>query len=802
MNAIARLLGIKSTDEIDHIEMKFAAWWSEGRPVLVLLVCLGLAALGAFFYYRYQNEQPLEKKKRRRILLTVFRSGLLAVVGFVLAEPIVSVSLTEHPRPILLMLFDSSDSMNLVDELSTEQADALDAMTPDSINPSEQTRLELLNHALKNGALSEAVGKLHEKFDVRYYSTDEGHSIKELGQQEETNTLESELTAEVQTTAIGSSLDELNRRHGTRHLAGVVVVSDFGQNAGNPALTSAEQLDVPVIATGVGPQEVIDVSIALQAPLVLKQDENTSLSATLRQQGATGSSVSIQLFQRRLGTATDAVLEAEKLPIGTPVVAVLEEGTIDVDLPYLPEQSGRFEVIAEVSGLPGEVSSRNNEAQREVIIRDESLNLFFVEHEPTWEWRFVKEVFHRDPLIGHEGFRTFLRSADFKVRQSNDLFVDRLVRPRDEFFANDVVLISDVPSEMLTTPFQDQLVEYVERFGGGLVIIAGPRFGIGALQGTQLADMLPVVVDRSLRPKPSKFQLSFTPQAENNPFVNLGDNPAQNDLAWNNMGNLPWYQPVLRAHPLATVLATHPADKTVDNTDLQPIIATRRYGKGEVVYIGFNETWRLRRKYGERFYRQFWGQMIYRLGLGRALGQQKRFSPSTDLSTYQTGERVTVTVEAYNRNYENLEETNLKARLLRQTAAGSQHIDDLLIPLARDNVVFETSIPPLESGLYRLLVMDPETNEEFELGFEVTTASRERLDVVRNTSLQKQMGDVTGGQACELYELPEILNQLEAQDIKQYTERQLPLWNTWLILLLVLLVMHAEWLARKLSNLR
>ena len=27
MNAIARLLGIKSTDEVDHIEMKFAAWW-------------------------------------------------------------------------------------------------------------------------------------------------------------------------------------------------------------------------------------------------------------------------------------------------------------------------------------------------------------------------------------------------------------------------------------------------------------------------------------------------------------------------------------------------------------------------------------------------------------------------------------------------------------------------------------------------------------------------------------------------------------------------------------------------------
>ena len=802
MNALARLLGINSTDEIHEIDIKFAAWWSEGRPVLVVLVCLGLAALGAFFYYRYQNEQPLEKRKRRRAVLTIFRSLLLAIIGFILAEPIVSVSLTEHPRPILLMLFDGSDSMNLVDELSNEQADALDQMTPDSIDPTSKTRLELLNAALEEGALSNAIDSVHEKFDVRYYTTDEGHSIKELQQDAESHKISESLSAEVQTTAIGSSLDELNRRHGTRHLAGVVVVSDFGQNAGNPALTSAEQLDVPIFAAGVGPQEVIDVSIDLQAPLVLKQDENTSVSATLRQQGATGSSVSIQLFQRRLGTAEDAVLEADKLPVGEPVVTVLEEGAIDVDLPYLPEQSGRFELIAEVSGLPGEVSSRNNEADREVIIRDESLNLFFVEHEPTWEWRFVKEVFHRDPLIGHEGFRTFLRSADFKVRQSNDLFVDRLVRPREEFFANDVVLISDVPGEMLTTPFQSQLVEYVERFGGGLVIIAGPRFSIGALQGTQLADMLPVVVDRSMRPKPSKFQLSFTPQADNNPFVNLGDDPSQNDLAWSNMGNIPWYQPVLRAHPLATVLATHPTDKTVDNTDLQPIIATRRYGKGEVIYIGFNETWRLRRKYGERFYRQFWGQMIYRLGLGRALGQQKRFSPSTDLTTYQTGERVTVTVEAYNRNYENLDATNLQARLLRQTAAGSQHIDDIQIPLARDNVFFETSIPPLEAGLYRLLIMDPETNEEFELGFEVTTASRERLDVVRNTSLQKQLGDISGGQACELYELPEILNQLEAQDIKQYTERQLPLWNTWLILLLVLVIMHTEWLARKLSNLR
>jgi hypothetical protein len=335
-----------------------------------------------------------------------------------------------------------------------------------------------------------------------------------------------------------------------------------------------------------------------------------------------------------------------------------------------------------------------------------------------------------------------------------------------------------------------------------LVVIAGPRFGISSLQGTRLADMLPVVVDRSLQPKASQFELVLTPEAAGNPFVNLGDSAQENSLAWANMGELPWYQPVLRPHPLATVLATHPTDKTVDREQLQPLIATRRYGKGEVVYIGFNETWRLRKKYGERFYRQFWGQMIYRLGLGRALGQQKRFSPSTDLTTYQTGERVTVTVEAYTKDFKELSVDSLKGRLLRQVGVGSQQIDEISIPIARDNVVFETSIAALEAGSYRLMVLDPETDTEFEIGFEVTTVSRERLDVVRNTPLQQQLADVTGGQACELFELPELLDGLKAKPLEQYSHRQLPLWNTWLMLILVLGMMHTEWLVRKLTNLR
>ena len=82
----------------------------------------------------------------------------------------------------------------------------------------------------------------------------------------------------------------------------------------------------------------------------------------------------------------------------------------------MPQQTGQFDFFADVEHLDGEVVDQGNHARREATVIDDFLRLMYVEYEPTWEWRFIKEVFHRDPLVGMRGFRTFLRSADPKVR--------------------------------------------------------------------------------------------------------------------------------------------------------------------------------------------------------------------------------------------------------------------------------------------------------------------------------------------------------------------------------------------------
>ena len=294
---------------------------------------------------------------------------------------------------------------------------------------------------------------------------------------------------------------------------------------------------------------------------------------------------------------------------------------------------------------------------------DDYLRLLFVEYEPTWEWRFIKEVFHRDKLVGLDGFRTYLASSDPRVRESNPLFLPTPTPKRSEFFTRDVIFLGDMPSSAITSRYAELVKEFVGTFGGGLVIISGPRFGPQALVGTPLEEMLPVILDPTSGVSAEQpFSLVRTNYASQYEFMNLGSTTNDDNRGWSGLNKMPWYQRVAQVHPAATVLAQHPTDLCRDGKTPQPLIAVRRYGAGEVVYLGFNETWRLRRLYGEQYYRQFWSQLIYRLGMSHALGGEKRFVVRTDRPSYRTGEEAFITVEAYDLNFDPLRPEAIEGR--------------------------------------------------------------------------------------------------------------------------------------------
>ena len=111
-----------------------------------------------------------------------------------------------------------------------------------------------------------------------------------------------------------------------------------------------------------------------------------------------------------------------------------------------------------------------------------------------------------------------------------------------------LIFLADMPRQALNDRFCEMVKEYVGNLGGGLVVINGPEFGLKDLQGTAIADMLPVVADpqADIRTAPQfpEFRPRLTPHADRYSFMRLGQSDTENAKAWDNLGKLPWYQPV------------------------------------------------------------------------------------------------------------------------------------------------------------------------------------------------------------------------------------------------------------------
>lgn len=819
---IGWLLNLENVQSIEQIRPNFAASWAHNGPAWVVFICATLGLLAGMFYFRWQSRSH----SKLRLPLAIMRGSLLALLVIILAEPVLTIKVTDNPKPLLWVLFDGTDSMAIQDELSDDQREKLDkavglaatekpAVPASTANPDppaaeKHSRADYVRSWVgKND--DNVLTKLQEKFRLKGYLFDRADGVRSLNWESANDdkvnvrAASEDLTTQGQVTAIGKAFDDLAMRYATSNLAGVVVLSDFDQNSGPAPIAKAKALRVPVYSIGVGPTAALDLAVDLQAPPLMKKAERSTVVATLRQSGLADESVTVTVTARPMGGSSEAVAK-QPLLIGQRTLQ-LEASSTQVDFPYTPEETGRFEFQAEVAPVAGEVVDQNNRSTRDVNIRDDFLRLMYVEYEPTWEWRFIKEVFHRDKLVGLRGFRTFLRSADPKVRITNELFLPTLTPQRSEFFANDVIFLGDMPSSTLSPRFCDMVKEFVSTFGGGLVVIAGPRFGPGQLAATSLADMLPVVVDPDGRIQDQReFQLQLSPAAEQTDFMQLGSNPEDNQKGWDNLGKLPWYQPVARLHPLGTSLAEHPSDTCVDGKTPQPLVAVRRYGRGEVVYLGFNETWRMRRKYGELYYRQFWGQMIHRLGLSHALGSQKRFVVRTDRQQYQADDKVTLTAEAYDENFEplaedKLPEHKLTGEILAAPAAGEvSQPQPISLPQLREGV-FEARIPVFNGGEHRVRVKDPITGEHTEVTFQVTSLSAERRSALRNVALQEEIANVTGGKSYDLTTAQRLVDDIRTDAISETTIKVFPLWSTWLAFALVTALMLGEWFLRKLINL-
>jgi hypothetical protein len=98
-------------------------------------------------------------------------------------------------------------------------------------------------------------------------------------------------------------------------------------------------------------------------------------------------------------------------------------------------------------------------------------------------------------------------------------------------------------------------------------------------------------------------------------------------------------------------------------------------------------------------------------------------------------------------------------------------------------------------------IQDPITHENVETTFQVAAVSVERQRATRNTALEKALANATGGKDYDLTTAASLPDDVKLVSRTETNLEVLPLWNTWLVFVMVSALLLGEWLLRKWVNL-
>jgi uncharacterized membrane protein len=775
-----------------------SAEWSLRGPLAAWaagLILLALAMAAVWFYRR----EPSRLAALHRFALAGLRiAGLGLLLALVLRPVLVAEFAGDRPRGVAVLL-DNSQSLNQSDRRVTPR-DKLRALMALGKAPFEATldapewasaaresmenptRAAIIRNLLENASLN-LPASLNRFGPAKYFLC--GQRLRGAAGEQPIS-----FTADDPRTALADAINELlNQRDGDPPAA-IVVVSDGIDNASKlpfeEVARECARLGVPLHIWGVGSSESGILSLRDAAiPDTLFYDDTVSIPVSFRARGfkpgskvIVAASLSGKSVASREATVKDGELATETLTF-TPAKRA---GVRDT----------QSELI--VSARAKDDPTFVDEIKRPVELVDRRVKVLVIDGSPRWEFKFLMPALLRDRRV-EASF--WLADGDERLQKSPPFVTD--FPSRDRLFGYDLVILGDVPTSVLGPDRQQQIQDYV-REGGGLVVIAGRNSMPSAYDSTPLAEVLPVgfipvqyTDDPTARPAP--FHPELTAAGERSEILSLADSADENRKTWKNLPGFYWYYPATKLRPGATALLAHPTLKLADGP--MPVMAMQYYGKGQVLFAGTDETWRWRYNDEEKLYARFWGQVIYRLGLPHMMGNARRVQMALERGEAVLGRPGYVYARLLDNDFKPLTEPRVVGTLQRLDGPGGRETVNLdAVPgRAGEYRVFLSHDTP---GRFELKVTKPEAST---FAFRVRLPPQHELEPAPMAEQPlRDLAAASGGRFYHEEDLPSLAASIEPKNAAFVQRREILFWNPLAFLAFVLLI-TAEWVARKFANL-
>jgi hypothetical protein len=263
------------------------------------------------------------------------------------------------------------------------------------------------------------------------------------------------------------------------------------------------------------------------------------------------------------------------------------------------------------------------------------------------------------------------------------------------------------------------------------------------------------------------------------------------------------------AKPGATVWATTqlPAGRIPGlTTDRKFGMIVHQYvGTGQVVWLGFDATWRWRYRIGDRYHHRYWAQLARWAANKMAAGTDfVRFG--TEKAELELGQDAMVRASwtpAFLKLYPKLKPQAEFYRVDDKTDRPFTTID--LKPLNGQPLTYEGRALSLPTGEFKVRLVADQTrlgDKPIETTIYVHEKPSEELsDLSTNRELLVKIAEASGGRLFlpdEAHELPKMFMKTE-EKMPQYFETTL--WDRWPWLAVMFSLMMCEWVLRKLNGL-
>ncbi|MDP6356335.1 MAG: hypothetical protein QF473_14590 [Planctomycetota bacterium] len=690
---------------------------------LILLAIVAIAAAGLNFLPR--AGMPF----RTRIILTVFRLIGFALLAVILAQVEIRTRIERNSPPNIAILKDVSGSMSLKD------ADG-------------KTRLETAEEF--SAKLDAAVG---DRAHVANYSFD--WKLRTGAEESSTEGM----------TRIMTGLKELAVRESK--LTAAILLTDGNDTSGDQGAAVAPILaakGLPVHAVVFGQEDtrtMPKVQVTDGADYV-RLGDHLYLRARL----------SAQAFKGQVIRAQVMLAGAEK-PLLPPREGIrLADKPVDLSFAIKPDKPGRYTYRIVVDGIKGAATDKLLVAEHTVDVIDQPIRVLIIDV-PRHEHKILGHWLARDPVMDVASLTLLPKQGWFasgKMRHKN--MGTGLPDQEEDLHEYDVIILGDIPRTYFREgdPGETKMYwlgDFVKRRGGGLVTMGGRSvYAAGNFQDSPLASILPFRVERTPEPQTKgKFRPQPTPLGYTHQLMQLESDFEGNRTAWFELPEINGCNRVGDIKPGATLLAVKADEETP-----MPVIAFQNVGKGRVLSLAMDTTWRWEMMRpagsegdgipeGKDYFRVFWGNAI------RYLSPDPRLEPERPQVTRQqadaeVGQTLTLSTRLVDRIYNPLRKANLTVRVTTPSGKAWR-----IFPKDSRSKpgVYEYPITVDEPGEWKVAAINNEAEvlaeiEKAELNLKKVQASKDKALIAQ---AKAKLAAAKSKTAEEKFKVGESLSELE-----------------------------------------